>query len=97
MQISISKPDFSVDFKDHIARARAKGCTQQIIIADTFIEAQVIASGRLVGKFSFDKEDDNCILKGYHVIEREFYPFEFIIFELAKFLKRKKIKFIVWN
>jgi len=96
MQISVTKPDFTADFKARIARANAKGCTAKIVVDDTSVFVQVMASGRLVGKFVFEKDEDNCILQKFHIIEREFCPLEFTIATLAKALKRKKIKFIVW-
>lgn len=97
MQISIAKPGFSKDFKDRIARARGKGCSLQVNYEGKNINVIVSASARPVGKFSFTKEDDTCILHLRFIIEREYCPFEFAISGLIKELKKKGIKFILWN
>lgn len=97
MQIAVNKPDFDQDFLKRVARARSKGCFVTTDLQDNNLSVFVIANSRTIGKFSFALEEENCILFKKAIIEREYCPFEYTIFNLVKYLKRKKIKYILYN
>lgn len=97
MQLNVNKPNFDNNFKARIARAIGKGSSLEISSDGDFINIIVNANNRVVGKFTFNKGEEESILIKKFVIEREFYPFEFAISRLVKYLKKKKVKFIVWD
>ena len=93
MEILISKPNYSDEFLFKTATAKNKGVEISILPVEDgalFVLAQ--ASGRTVGRFTFNKIGNVYLLEKKHVIEREFYPFELAIMRLVTHLKRKKIK-----
>lgn len=97
MQILVSKPNFDQEFLKRVGRARSKGSSVSINLDENNLSVFVIASGRTLGKFSFSIEEENCILFKRAIIEREYCPFEFTVYSLVKYLKRKKIKYICYN
>jgi hypothetical protein len=100
MQVSIARPNLSSEFVDRVHRAKSKGVSVDIVNNEDSISLTATASKRVIGRFSFLIDDENCILEKKHIIEREFYPFEASIDHLIKNLKRKKkkvIKYILWN
>lgn len=94
--IKVSKPNFSEAFISCVNTAKRKGATVNIEhdYTSSVYLIQVIVNKRNVGKFTFrlDKENSAVVLTSKMVIERDFYPFELMLFEFRKYFKRKKIK-----
>lgn len=97
MQISVADPEFSEEFLIKVSRAVGKGAVFNQDSQNEFINVFIRAGNRDVARFYFTKDGEDCILEKKLVIDRSYYPFEFAIFELVKFFKRKKIKYILWN
>ena len=97
MKISINKPEFENSFLVSYKKATARGCSTFIDKKDNDIYIEVKSNDRVIGKFSFVIDGDECISSKKFIIEREYYPFELAIFDLVKFLKRKKVKFVIWE
>lgn len=95
MKISVNKPNFDDDFKSKIQKSTAKAVHSSIIENDIIL-VKVFSQERIVGVFTFIKDDDKLMLKKNQIIERDYYPFEFCILEVVKYFKRKKIKTIEW-
>jgi len=97
MKVSVNKPEFSDLFIFGLKRASAKACTTSIKRDEDNIYIEAKSGDRVVGKFSFVIEGDECKMIKKFVIEKDYYPLELTIANLAKFLKRKKVKFVIWE
>ena len=97
MFVTTFKPEFDDIIKDKIKVASLKRCETAITKVNDFLYVSVYASSRPVGRFVFELEDENAILIKRFIIEREFYPLEFCLSELTKYLRKKKIKYLLWN
>lgn len=97
MKVTISKPQFSDDFLFGLKKSTARGCSTFIDRNEDNIYVEVRSGERIIGKFSFIIDKDECTLTKKFIIEREYYPFELAISDLVKFLKRKKVKFVIWE
>jgi hypothetical protein len=94
MKISITKPDFSEDTLNKIQIANKKGVKVFINSTDSRDKAYAICDNRTVGKVFLSKEKTIARIYKKHIIEGDLYPLEAILFELVKFYKRRKIRFI---
>ena len=97
MIISVSKPSFKKDFLDNLNIAVNKGVTVEINQDSETKRDKAIAraNGRVVGKMVLERKKGEAIAKQSIIIERDFYPYEVILFELVKYYKRRRIKQIV--
>lgn len=96
MQVSVAKPQYEDDFKAKIAKAIAKQLTSEFTEVEERFFVSIYSQGRPVGRYSFIKEDSIATIEKNWTIERDYFPFEFCISEVVKYLKRKKIKYIDW-
>jgi len=97
MKVSVTKPKFSDEFTNSIARGTRKGAETTILSQDFYIYVLVKVGNRIVGKFIFEKEEPVVVLTKEYVFDREYSPFEFAISQLTKFLKKTKIKYILYG
>lgn len=96
MQVSVTKPKYDELFQVRLQKAIAKELYSEITEDDDIIFVQVLTQGRVVGKYTFTKEDTVATIDKSHTIERDYFPFEFCVNEVVKYCKRKKIKHIEW-
>lgn len=97
MNISIGKPNFADDFKDKIQKSTAKAVYSSMTeLDDKNVLLKVYSQGRTVGVFKFNKDDTLLTLKKKHIIEKDYFPFEYCISEVVRYFKRKKIKNVEW-
>lgn len=96
MQVSVNRPKYEDLFQTKISKAIGKELYSQITEEDDIIFVQVLTQGRVVGKYTFKKDDTIATIEKSQTIERDYFPFEFCIYEVVKYCKRKKIKYIDW-
>jgi hypothetical protein len=96
MQISVKNPEFTEEFLILANKGDRKGCGIAVFFDEESVGVIVSASGRVVGRFEFVRDENSLILDRQHIVEREFYPLEFAIQEMVRACKRKKILAICW-
>jgi hypothetical protein len=96
MKIQVKKTKYPDDFLASIEKSLKKGVKSQITNIEDMIITAVYANGRPIGRFRFRLIDDTCKLEYKLIIEKDFYPLENIVYNLVKWLKRKKIKYILF-
>jgi len=95
MQITVSNPKYSNDFKEAVARGKRKNCTTEIDDAKEQTIVYVRNANRVVGKLYFEKDDNKAILLKRYIIEKDYRPLEFGLSAVVKFYKKKKIKYVL--
>lgn len=95
MKLSITKPIFDNHLLEAVQIADRKGVTIDIVSDGDLDKAYAHCNGRTVGKLFLRREKTQAKIVKTHVIEREFYPYEAILFELVNFYKGSKTKSIV--
>lgn len=97
MKVSVNSPKFDDGFLFGLKKAIARGCTTLIDRTGDNIYIEAKSGDRVIGKYTFIIDGDECKMAKKFTIEREYYPFEVVVSDLVKFLKRKKIKFVIWE
>lgn len=95
MIINTAKPLFSDSILNLAAVSIRKAARVTFKTQGEKIIAEVKANNRLVGKLIFIKEDNNIKLIQRMIIEKDYYPFELIMFSLTSYCKKKKIRNIL--
>lgn len=103
MRISVNDTGLSKRFREVLIQAGNKGVVADVsskLSKEDEVHVDVWVGTRLVGAFRFSKIDneddkDGMELKKFHIIDRMYYPLEVAVYHLTKYLKKRKIKYIV--
>lgn len=100
MKVSASRSRFSNKFGRAVAVAKNKKVNVEFTEDYKSLTAVVSTKHMVVGRFMFEKMisprnvGEELVMVKHHVIDKGSFPLEACLFELTKYLKKSKIKYI---
>lgn len=103
MRYNVRQPNFNRKLKREAHIAKVKGVDHEIETNDNIVLVSLTSpDGRTVAKFKFLKHEqgegenkhDELTLVKYFIADKAYRPKEYILTELTKYFKRRKIRYI---